>query len=115
IKAEIRRARFLVADLTEERPSCYFEIGYAEALSRPVIPVASKESVMSPGTETKVHFDIHQNVRFFTNHEELAEKLRAAIEKNRKKLVDPPEEDALFQNLLVTKWADLPRFGLSEG
>ncbi len=60
IKEEIRRARFVVADLTDERPSCYFEVGYAEALGRPVIPIASKESVMSPGVKTKVHFDIHK-------------------------------------------------------
>lgn len=87
IKKEIRAAVFVVADLTDERPSCYFEAGYAEALNRPVIYVASKQSVAKPGTATKVHFDIHMNVQFFSNHKELQEKLGSAIEKNR---------DALF-------------------
>ena len=32
--------------------------------------VASKESVIKPGTATKIHFDIHMNVHFFTNHKE---------------------------------------------
>jgi nucleoside 2-deoxyribosyltransferase len=99
IKDEIRRARFVVADLTDERPSCYFEVGYAEALGKPVIPVASKQSIMEPGKNTKIHFDIHQNVRFFTNHKQLAEKLREAVEKNRKLLVDPPEELAAQRNV----------------
>jgi hypothetical protein len=89
IKKEIRASVFVVADLTDERPSCYFEVGYAEALGRPVIYVASKQSVAKPGTATKVHFDIHMNVQFFSNHKELQEKLGAAIEKNR---------DALFGN-----------------
>lgn len=83
IKKEIRASVFVVADLTDERPSCYFEAGYAEALDRPVIYVASKQSVAKPGTPTKVHFDIHMNVQFFSNHKELKEKLGAAIEKNR--------------------------------
>ena len=37
IKKEIRDAAFVVADLTDERPSCYFEAGYAEALPRPIL------------------------------------------------------------------------------
>lgn len=86
IKKEIRDSAFVVADLTDERQSCYFEAGYAEALPRPVIYVASKQSVLNPGTATKVHFDIHMNVQFFTNHSELRSKLEDAIEKNRERL-----------------------------
>ncbi len=86
IKKEIQGAVFVVADVTDERPSCYFEAGYAEALRKPVIYVASKQSVVKPGTPTKIHFDIHMNVQFFTNHGELKEKLSAAVEKNREQL-----------------------------
>jgi nucleoside 2-deoxyribosyltransferase len=86
IKKEIRSAQFLVADLTDERPSCYFEAGYAEALGKSVIYVASKQSVAKPGTKTNIHFDIHMNMNFFSNHDELAEKLASAIAKNRKAL-----------------------------
>lgn len=86
IKREIRSAQFLVADLTDERPSCYFEAGYAEALGKSVIYVASKQSVAKPGTKTNIHFDIHMNMNFFSNHDELAEKLGSAIAKNRKTL-----------------------------
>lgn len=86
IKEEIRKAKFLVADLTDERPSCYFEAGFAEALSKPVIYVASKESVVNPGQQTKIHFDIHMNVNYFTNHQELKEKLGASMDKNADRL-----------------------------
>lgn len=88
IKKEIRASVFVVADMTDERPSCYFEAGYAEALGRPVIYVASKQSVAKPGTPTKIHFDIHMNIQFFTNHKELKENLGAAIDKNKAALFE---------------------------
>ena len=88
IKKEIRSAQFVVADLTDERPSCYFEAGYAEALGKSVIYVASMQSVAKPGTKTNIHFDIHMNMNYFSNHNELGEKLTAAIAKNRKTLFD---------------------------
>ena len=86
IKKEIQDSAFVVADLTDERQSCYFEAGFAEALPRPVIYVASKQSVLKPGIATKVHFDIHMNVHYFTNHVELKTKLSDAIEKNKGRL-----------------------------
>ena len=51
---------------------------------------ASRESVMNPGQETRIHFDIHQNVRWFTNHQQLQEELNAAIERNRDRLLTEP-------------------------
>jgi len=86
IKAEIAKSSFVIADLTEERPSCYFEAGYAEALRKPIIFIASKESVVHPKTPTRVHFDIHRNINFFTNHKELAQKLKGALDKNHGRL-----------------------------
>ena len=92
IKKEIRDAAFVVADLTDERQSCYFEAGYAEALPRPIVYVASKQSVLKPGINTKIHFDIHLNVQFFTNHKELKDKLSEAITKNKKHLFREPTD-----------------------
>jgi nucleoside 2-deoxyribosyltransferase len=92
IKEEIRRAHFVIADLTDERPSCYFEAGYSEALGRPTVYVASKESVLYPGQNTKIHFDIHMNVNFFTNNDELVDKIRAVLEKNKERLFKEHEE-----------------------
>lgn len=92
IKKEIHEAAFVVADLTDERPSCYFEVGYAEALQKPVVYVASKQSVIRPGTSTKIHFDIHMNVQFFTNLNELMDKLHDAIKKNKDTLFKENQE-----------------------
>lgn len=86
IKEEIEKSAFVIADLTDERPSCYFEAGYAEALKKPIIFMASKESVVNPKTATKIHFDIHRNVNYFTNTKELRSKLKSALDKNSSRL-----------------------------
>ena len=93
IKSEIKKAHFVVADLTDERPSCYFEAGYSEALEKPTIYVASKDSVTKPNTKTHIHFDIHMNVHYFTNHNELCEKLESTIKKNSSRLFHKNEEN----------------------
>jgi hypothetical protein len=87
IKDEIRRAMFVIVDLTDERPSCYFEAGFAEGLGIPTIYVASKQSVIHPGTATKIHFDVHRNVNLFSNHDELKEKILKTFDKNKNKLL----------------------------
>jgi Tfp pilus assembly PilM family ATPase len=83
IKNEIERAQFVIADLTEERPSCYFEAGYGEAKGKPIIYIASKESVIKPREKTSIHFDIHRNVNYFTNQKEMVQKIKNAINKNK--------------------------------
>jgi hypothetical protein len=95
IKSEIRRANFIVADLTDERCSCYFEVGYAEGLGVPIVYTASKQSVMRPGSKTRIHFDVHQNVQFFSNHKELKDKLRMAYRKNKEKLLTSRDASAV--------------------
>jgi nucleoside 2-deoxyribosyltransferase len=92
IKSEIDKAQFIIADLTDERPSCYYEAGYAEARHKPIIYVASKESVIAPPKATKIHFDVHMNVNFFASITELKEKLKLAIDKNEEILFQNPKE-----------------------
>lgn len=46
----IRRARFVVADLSHERPNVYFELGYARGLGKTVITIAREG--------TSIHFDV---------------------------------------------------------
>ena len=46
----IRKARLIVADLTNERPNVYFELGYARGLGKSVI------TILRSGAD--VHFDV---------------------------------------------------------
>ncbi len=46
----INKSRFLIADLTFERPNCYYEVGYAHALGKPIVILAKER--------TERHFDI---------------------------------------------------------
>ncbi len=41
-RSELRKAKLVVADLSHERPSCYFELGVAQALLAPIFVLASK-------------------------------------------------------------------------
>src|SRR5262249_1705817 len=50
ILAEIESHRFLIGDLTHERPNVYYEIGYAHGLGKEVILVAQET--------TDIHFDV---------------------------------------------------------
>jgi hypothetical protein len=95
----------VVADLTDERPSCYYEAGYAEALRKPILFVASKESVINPRTSTKIHFDIHRNVNFFVNNDQLTHKLRAAIDKNKTELLADAGDDGSGADLTAGRQA----------
>jgi nucleoside 2-deoxyribosyltransferase len=46
----IQKARLVVADLTNERPNVYFELGYARGLNKRVITILREKSV--------AHFDV---------------------------------------------------------
>ncbi|MBI5476897.1 MAG: hypothetical protein HY964_09205 [Ignavibacteriales bacterium] len=73
ILVEIRRSRFVIADLTGNRGGVYFEAGYALSLGIPVIWLCEKG--------TKVHFDVGQYSRIeWENENDLYEKLKRRIE-----------------------------------
>jgi hypothetical protein len=53
LENEIRRARFLVADLTDRNPGAYWEAGFAAGLGKPVIYMCERSVFDSKST----HFD----------------------------------------------------------
>ena len=40
-RSDLQKAEFVFADLSDERPSCYFELGFAEALGKKVTIIAT--------------------------------------------------------------------------
>ena len=53
MRAQIRDAKFIIADLTHDNNGAYWEAGYAEGLGKPVIYICEKKKF----DEKKTHFD----------------------------------------------------------
>lgn len=60
---DLRGVEFVVADLSFERPSCYYELGLAEALGKPVYLVAEEGTVIHQTAARRF-------VRFFSDLEQ---------------------------------------------
>jgi len=76
IEDEIRRCRFLLADLSDDNAGAYWESGFAEGLGKPVIYICKADQ-----TEN-VHFDTNHRhtIRWdLTEMDETAKKLKAVI------------------------------------
>jgi len=74
IITEIKNSRFLVADVTEQRPGVYFEAGYAIGLGLPVFWSVRKDDLKN------VHFDTRQyNHIIWDNEQSLAEQLELFV------------------------------------
>lgn len=74
IMAEIRRARFVVADYTGHRQGIYFEAGFALGLGLTVIPTCRSDEI------PKLHFDIrHLNTLSWNTPSDLADSLNKRI------------------------------------
>ena len=70
IMAEIKRSRFLVADVTGQRQGVYFEAGYALGLGLPVIWSVRKDEL------EKIHFDTrHYNHIVWESEDDLRSRL----------------------------------------
>lgn len=68
----IKKAKFIVADLTEQRPNCYYELGFAHALEKEVIHVIKENEI--------IHFDIKDyNFIIYTSIRELTKRLEERI------------------------------------
>jgi len=79
IEDEIRRCRFVIADLSDDNAGAYWEAGFAEGLRKPVIYICRAKD---GGVEKRTHFDTNhrQTVRWDVGAlEETATKLKAVI------------------------------------
>lgn len=79
IEDEIRRCRFLIADLSDDNAGAYWEAGFAEGLGKPVIYVCCAEK---DGVPKSTHFDTNhrQTVRWdLASLDQTAIQLKAVI------------------------------------
>ena len=72
IVGAINRSRFVIADLTNERPNCYYEVGYAHSIGKPVI-ILAKEG-------TPRHFDLSTHKwNYWTDYKDLKPKIEKEL------------------------------------
>jgi len=68
----IEESGIIICDLTEEKPNCYFELGWALALKRKILVTAKKD--------TKIHFDVSRfAIQFWESNRELEQKVRENV------------------------------------
>ncbi len=68
IREYIVKAEIIIADLSYERPNCYYELGYAMAIGKDIIIMSKRR--------TKIHFDVDHYDNFnYTNIQELSDNL----------------------------------------
>ena len=73
IHDHIQTCGFVIADLTNERPNVYYEIGYAMGLNKKLILTSKKDE--------KIHFDLHGYNRIeWSGSENLKEQLKPIVE-----------------------------------
>jgi nucleoside 2-deoxyribosyltransferase len=76
IIANIRKAKFVISDVTQQKNGVYFEAGFAMGLGKPIIWTCRKDEV----EENKLHFDTRQyNHIGWENEEDLYERLLRRI------------------------------------
>jgi hypothetical protein len=87
---KIRTSRIVLGDLTFERPNCYFEIGYAMAIQKPLILSAREDHdprrPLRNIDDPKVHFDLDAHKITFWNPGNVNEFRGAITERIRKHL-----------------------------
>lgn len=61
LRVQIRRSRFVIADLTHHNRGAYWEAGFGEGLGIPVI-YTCRQDVLSEEGDEKVHFDTRNSL-----------------------------------------------------
>jgi nucleoside 2-deoxyribosyltransferase len=78
---EIDGSRLVIADLTDEKPNVYCEVGYAKARGIPFILTSQKQATGRGANKSRVHFDLapYRRIEYETTHD-LRDKLETEIQ-----------------------------------
>lgn len=87
----IHDADFIIADLTQARPNCYYELGIAHALGKPVIHISRNKG--------DIHFDV-QDYHFIVYNNVVT------LQSDLKKRILGTEKKLTFRLLHITQSAD---------
>ena len=81
----IRRAAFIVADISESRPNVYFEIGLAQGLDKPIVLTAKAVPVLpfDMSDMPVLFWDTQRSLR-----EQLSRRLQALAAKRKSEIKD---------------------------
>jgi hypothetical protein len=82
LRVAIRRARFVLVDLTHGNRGAYWEAGFAEGLGKPVIYLCREDVFNSPDPSVRPHFDASHLVTILwnpTSPDVAANRLKACI------------------------------------
>jgi hypothetical protein len=82
LRVEIRKARFLISDITDGNLGAYWEAGFAEGLGKPVIYTCKTSVFNNPDPKIKPHFDTNHCVTVLWEEDDVpaaAKKLTATI------------------------------------
>jgi hypothetical protein len=98
----IENAEIIVADLTNERPNCYLEVGYAMGLGKkPNLIITAREdhNADSPNRSAhgpKIHFDLAGYDILFWHPDDIDEARVELVQRIRRRLriVAPPQQEA---------------------
>jgi hypothetical protein len=78
MKSLIQRAELVVADISDENPNVFLELGYAWGVGRPTLLLAQRDDA---APQKELPFDVRtQACVFYLDAVELEEKLKAALE-----------------------------------
>ena len=70
---QLENSRFVVADLSEAKPNCYYELGYAHH--------AKKDVILTINSSSTIHFDVKDyNFIVYESASELQDRLKKRIE-----------------------------------
>ena len=123
----LNNSKLLIADLTMERPNCYFEVGFAMGLNRYsdlILCCRDDHNIYDPGHDPKgpkAHFDLNSHGILWWNKEkldifkkELQAKIKKRLSQKPKRVVDlsksTPSNDLDIDSLIdqerggIRKW-----------